>query len=405
MTQPSTNSRRLAIHGGMPIRETPLPYGHQSIEDKDIEAVNQVLRSDWLTTGPKIEEFEQSVADYVDARYAVAFSSGTAALHGAAFAAGLDPGDEAITTPMTFCATANCVLYMGATPVFADIYPDTLNIDTARAREKITSRTKVILPVDFAGHPADLDVIIELANTHGLIVIEDAAHALGAQYHSKKVGGISHMTMFSIHPVKHITTGEGGIITTNNPQFARSLRMFRSHGIDPEIRRDQAQSDEPRYYEMVELGYNYRLTDISCALGLSQLERMPKLVSRRTEIANEYSKCLADIPGIIIPTERPHASSSWHIYTIQLDPTNLTVGRREIFKALRAENIGVNVHYIPVHLHPYYRQKFGEQSGSYPIAEGAYDRLITLPLFPGMTENDVQDVIRATQKVFTHFAS
>lgn len=405
MTQPSTNSRRLAIHGGMPIRETPLPYGHQSIEDKDIEAVNQVLRSDWLTTGPKIEEFEQSVADYVDARYAVAFSSGTAALHGAAFAAGLEPGDEAITTPMTFCATANCVLYMGATPVFADIYPDTLNIDTARAREKITSRTKVILPVDFAGHPADLDVIIELANTHGLIVIEDAAHALGAQYHGKKVGGISHMTMFSFHPVKHITTGEGGIITTNNPQFARSLRMFRSHGIDPEIRRDQAQSDEPWYYEMVELGYNYRLTDISCALGLSQLERMPKLVSRRTEIANEYSKCLADIPGIIIPTERPNSSSSWHIYTIQLDPTNLTVGRREIFKALRAENIGVNVHYIPVHLHPYYRQKFGEQSGSYPIAEGAYDRLITLPLFPGMTENDVQDVIKATQKVFTHFAS
>ena len=393
----------LAINGGEPVRATNLPYGRQSIEEEDIESVIHVLRSDWITTGPKVQEFEEAVASFAGAKYAVAFSSGTGALHGAAFAAGLGAGDEAITTPMTFCATANCVLYMGASPVFADICPDTLNIDTAQVAERITSRTKAILPVDFAGQPADLDSILELADQHGLVVIEDGAHALGATYRDRRVGGISHMTMFSFHPVKHITTGEGGIITTDDSDLARRLRMFRTHGVDQELRQNQSQSDGPWFYEMSELGYNYRLPDIGCALGLSQLKRLPTLLSRRREIAAEYSRCLAEVPGIVIPVEKPESSSAWHIYTIQLDTENVNTGRREIFEALRAENIGVNVHYIPVHLHPYYRRSFGYQRGDYPIAEGAYDQLITLPLFPAMTHQDVQDVIEATQKVFEHF--
>ena len=404
MKEPNTGPQQLAIYGGEPVRANNLPYGRQTMTEEDIESVVEVLRSDWLTTGPKVREFEEAVADFAGTRYAVAFSSGTAALHGAAFAAGLEAGDEAITTPMTFCATANCVLYMGAKPVFADIVPDTLNIDTDKVAELITPRTKAILPVDFAGHPVDLDVILELADQHGLIVIEDAAHALGAEYQGKKVGGISHMTMFSLHPVKHITTGEGGIITTNDPYLAQRLKMFRTHGIDPDRRLNQADTDGSWFYEMTELGFNYRLTDIGSALGLSQLKRLPELVSRRREIAAEYSEQLKDVPGIVLPVENQDRFSSWHIYTIRLDTAKLNVGRREVFEALRAENIGVNVHYIPVHLHPYYRDKFGYARGDYPIAEDCYDRLITLPLFPDMSESDVDDVVKATKKVFENYA-
>ncbi|MEM4724963.1 MAG: aminotransferase class I/II-fold pyridoxal phosphate-dependent enzyme, partial [Candidatus Hadarchaeum sp.] len=256
----------LAIHGGRPVRKTLLPYGRQSIDEDDIQAVIEVLRSDWITTGPKVAEFEEAFAEYVGAKYAVSFSSGTAALHGAAFAAALGPGDEAIVTPMTFCATANCVLYQGAKPVFADVCPDTLNIDPEEVACKITPHTKVLLPVDYAGHPADLDPILELADRHRLAVIEDACHALGAEYKGRRVGGISHMTVFSFHPVKHITTGEGGMVTTNDAELARRLRIFRNHGIDSNARQRQAEGQW--YYEMVELGYNYRLTDIGCALGL-----------------------------------------------------------------------------------------------------------------------------------------
>ena len=403
MSRPNVDRTQLAINGGTPVRATSLPYGHQQIDEEDIDAVVQVLRSDWITTGPKVGEFEEAMADYLGVRHAVAYSSGTAALHGASFAADLGPGDEAITTPITFCATANCVLYQGATPVFADVSPDTLNIDPEQVASVITPRTKAILPVDYAGHPVDLDALLKLAEQHNLVVIEDAAHALGAEYQGRRVGGLSHMTVFSFHPVKHITTGEGGMVTTDSPDLARRLRMFRNHGIDPEARQRQGSTNGQWYYEMTELGYNYRLSDINCALGLSQLKKMPCNIKRRREIAQDYSDAFAEIAGVITPTERPDSKSSWHIYPIRLSLDEFNGGRREIFQALRAENIEVNVHYIPVHLHPYYRDRFKYQGGEYPVAEKAYEQFITLPIFPGMTGEDTADVIEAVRKVIEHF--
>src|SRR5271165_534061 len=354
MSSTTVSPQTLAIHGGSPVRATFLPYGRQSVDEADIQAVVEVLRSDWLTTGPKVAEFEQAFATCVGAAHAVSFSSGTAALHAAAFAAGLKAGDEAITTPLTFAATANCVLYQGATPVFADVCPDTLNLDPEQVAKKITPKTRAILPVDYAGHPADLNAIVELARQHGAVVIEDACHALGAEYNRRKVGSIADMTVFSFHPVKHITTGEGGMVTTDNPQFAEVLRRFRNHGISSDAR--QRQSAGQWHYEMVLLGFNYRLPDFACALGIEQLKRLDANLQRRREIAARYSKALAEIRGVISPVVRPEANPAWHLYPIRLDLEKLTTDRAQIFRALRAENIGVNVHYIPVHLHPYYRE-------------------------------------------------
>lgn len=403
MSTTTDYSGPLAIHGGLPVRESALPYGHHQIEEEDIEAVVQVLRSDWITTGPKVQEFEEAVAAYVGSRFATAFSSGTAALHGAAFAAGLGPGDEAITTPLTFCATANCMLYMGATPVFADIRPDTMNSDPREMAKQVTPRTKALLPVDYAGHPADLEEILSLADEHGLVVIEDAAHALGAKYKDRSVGGISHMTVFSFHPVKHITTGEGGMVTTDDADLYRRLRKFRTHGVDEEDRRQQGKSKGQWYYEMTDLGYNYRLSDIGSALGLSQLKRLPDNIARRREIVGLYAEGFAETPALILPFEEASMQSAWHLYPLRLDLDRFSVGRQEIFEALRAENILVNVHYIPVHLHPYYRDRFGYKGGEFPVAEAAYDSLITLPLFHSMTRQDTEDVISAVRKVTSHF--
>ncbi len=392
----------LAIDGGTPVRKILLPYGRQSIAEEDIQAVVNVLRSDWLTTGPKVAEFEEAFAAWVGAKYAVSLTSGTAALHGAAFAAGLKPGDEAITTPMTFAATANCVLYQGATPVFADVNPDTLNLDPAQVAARLTSRTRAILPVDYAGHPADLDAIHDLASQHGCIVIEDACHALGAEYRQRRTGSVSDMTVFSFHPVKHLTTGEGGMVTTDRADLAETLRRFRNHGISSDAR--QRQTDNKWHYEMVLLGFNYRLTDIACALGLSQLKRLEENLSRRREIAARYGAAFRDLEGVTVPAVRGDVNPAWHLYPIRLNLEKLTADRGQIFRALRAENIGVNVHYIPVHLHPYYRDRFGDRTGEYPIAEDAYARLISLPMFHGMTDEDVSDVIRAVGKTLGHYS-
>ena len=392
----------LAIQGGPPVRETLLPYGRQSIDESDIQAVVETLRSDWLTTGPKVAEFEEAMAAWVGAKYAISFSSGTAALHGAAFAAGLQAGDEAITSPLTFAATANCVLYQGATPVFADVLKDTLNLDPELAAARITARTKAILPVDYAGHPADLDSILQLAERHGLIVIEDACHALGAEYRGRRVGSIAHMTVFSFHPVKHLTTGEGGMVTTNNPSFAETLRRFRNHGISSDAR--QRQSAGQWHYEMELLGFNYRLTDIACALGLQQMKKLEANLARRRQVAARYAAEFRNMPGMLPPQTRPDVNPAWHLYPIRLDLNELSVGRREVFQALRAENIGVNVHYVPVHCHPYYRDRFGYRGGEYPVAEEAYERLISLPMFHGISDDDVEDVVRAVGKVVSHFA-
>lgn len=392
----------LAIEGGTPVRKTLLPYGRQSIGEDDIQSVVDVLRSDWLTTGPKVGEFEEAFAFRVGARHAVSFSSGTAALHGAAFAAGLKPGDEAITSPMTFAATANCVLYQGATPVFVDVTADTLNLDPEGVAVRITPRTRAILPVDYAGHPADLDAILEVAERHGMVVIEDGCHALGAEYRGRRTGSIADMTVFSFHPVKHVATGEGGMVTTDRADYAETLRRFRNHGISSDAR--QRQHDGQWRYEMVLLGFNYRLTDVACALGVSQLKKLEANLLRRREIAARYAAAFRELAGITPPAVRAGVNPAWHLYPIRLNLERLTTDRAQVFRALRAENIGVNVHYIPVHCHPYYRDRFGYRGGEYPIAEDAYQRLISLPMFHGMNDEDVDDVIRAVNKIAAHYS-
>lgn len=401
MTTTPVSPHLLAVNGGSPVRATLLPYGRQSVGEDDIQAVVSALRSDWLTTGPKIAEFEEAFAARVGAKNAVSFSSGTAALHAAAFAAGLQPGDEAITTPLTFAATANCVLYQGATPVFADVTADTLNIDPQQIAKKISAKTRAIFPVDYAGHPADLAPILEIARKHGLVVIEDACHALGAEYDGCRIGNIADMTVFSFHPVKHVTTGEGGMVTTSSPRFVEIMRRFRNHGISSEAR--QRHSAGQWHYEMVQLGFNYRLPDILCALGIQQLKKLDANLARRRQIALRYTAAFREVSGLIPPPVRAGGNPAWHLYPVRLELEKLTTHRAQIFRALRAENIGVNVHYIPVHLHPYYRDQLGHKAGECPVAEDAYERLISLPMFHGMCNQDVEDVIEAVNKVIGCF--
>jgi len=396
-----TINSKLAINGGKPIRDDYLPYGRQWIDKQDINMVIDVLCGDYLTTGPTIQKFERDFADYVGAEYAIAVSNGTAALHAACYAAGIKEGDEVITTPMTFAASSNCILYQGGIPVFVDIDPKTYNIDTNEIFKKVTKKTKAIIPVDFTGQPANLEEIINIAKEYKIIVIEDAAHSLGAVYKGNKVGSIVDMTEFSLHPVKNITTGEGGVVTTNDKIFYNRLSLFRSHGITRD-RRLMHKSSEDWYYEQIELGYNYRITDIQCALGISQLKKADKYISRRKQIAKMYNKAFKEIQGIIIPFQENGCNSSWHLYILQLETEKLKADRRVIFEALKAENIGVNVHYIPVYYHPYYK-KLGYKKGICPIAEKLYERIITLPLFPKMTDKDVEDVINAVEKVISYY--
>jgi perosamine synthetase len=388
------STAQLALFGGQPVREQPLPYGRQTIDEDDIAAVVGVLRSDWLTTGPAVAAFEEAVAARVGARFAIAFSSGTAALHAAAFAAGLGPGDEALTTPLTFSATANCVLYVGATPRFADIRLADLTLDPDRVAAAITPRTRVILPVDYAGHPADLVALRALADRHGLLLIEDAAHALGATAHGRPVGSLADITIFSFHPVKHVAAGEGGMAVTNDPSLASRLRRFRTHGIVYGV-----DEREPWRYDLVELGFNYRISDLNCALGLSQLAKLDANLARRRAIAAAYQAAFARLPWLTLPREQPGMASAWHLYPIQVNLDSVRASRAEIFRALRAEGIGVQVHYLPVHLLRLYRERFGYRAGTFPIAEAAYERLISLPLFPGMSDGDVADVVAAVTKV------
>ena len=397
-----TSPEVLAIEGGNPVRKTFLPYSRQSIDEDDVQAVIDVLRSPWLTGGPKVDEFEEAFASWVGAKYAVTFSSGTAALHGAAFAAGLKPEDEAILSPLTFVATANCVLYQGARPVFADVSPDTLNIDPERIAERITPKTRAILPVAYAGHPADLDPILGLAEKYRLTVVEDACHALGAEYRGRRTGSIAHMSVFSFHPVKHIATGEGGMVTTDRADFAETLRKFRSHGISTDARLRLATREW--HYEMVLLGFNYRLPDVACALGLSQLRKLDANLARRREIAARYTAAFRVLAGVHPPSVREDVTPAWHLYPIRVDKAMMNVDRGQLLRALRSENIGVNVHYIPVHLHPYYRGHFGYKRGECPAVERAYEQLISLPMFHGMSEQDVQDVLSAMRKVMGRYS-
>ncbi|GGJ64262.1 UDP-4-amino-4,6-dideoxy-N-acetyl-beta-L-altrosamine transaminase [Anoxybacillus voinovskiensis] len=392
----------LALFGGTPIRDTMISYGRQWIDDDDIQSVVRVLKSPYLTQGPVLEQFEKAVANYVGAKYAVAFCNGTAALHGAYYAAGIGEGDEIITTPITFAATANAVLYLGAKPVFSDIHPQTYNIDVSKIEKAITPKTKAIVPVDFTGQPADLDPIMEIAKRYGLAVIEDGAHSLGATYKGRKIGSIADMTMFSFHPVKLVTTGEGGIIVTDSPVYYEKLKLFRSHGITKESHL-LSKHEGPWYYEMIDLGYNYRMTDIQAALGLSQLQKLNQFIERRQLIANRYNEAFQEMKEIIVPHHLNCVTSSWHLYIIKLNVSALKVGRKEVFEALQAENIGVQVHYIPIYFHPYY-QKSGYKRGICPIAEEWYENVITLPLFPKMTDEDIDSIIQGVKKVIQYYS-
>lgn len=364
-----------------------IPYGRQYIDQADIDAVVKVLESDFLTTGPAIMEFEHRVAEFTGAQYAVAIANGTAALHAACYAAGIGPGDEVITTPITFAASANCVLYCGATPVFADIDAHTYNIDPDDIKRKITDKTKAIIAVHFTGQPCDMTGIWKIAKQYGLIVIEDSAHALGAEYQGRRIGALSDMTTFSFHPVKHITTGEGGMIVTNDKRLYERLILFRTHGITRD-ERFMEKSDGPWYYEQTELGYNYRITDIQCALGISQMDKLPRFLARRKEIAAGYNAAFAENPNIQIPFQKEGCENAWHLYVLCIKNGR----RREVFEQMRAAGIGVNVHYIPVYKHPYY-QRNGYDRVCCPVAEQYYNECISIPMYPGLTQEEQQTVI------------
>ena len=420
-----------------PCASRSIPYARQSIDEHDVAAVCSVLRSDWLTTGPKVAEFEQAVADYVGAKHAGAVSSGTAALHAAMFALGIEPGDEVIVPAMTFAATVNCVLYQGGTPVFADVDPNTLLLDHGQVETKITPNTVAIIGVDYAGQPCEWDALREIADRHNLHLVDDGCHALGAEYKGKKVGTLADLTVFSFHPVKHIATGEGGMIVTDNPDLAERMRVFRNHGITNDHRQREAKGSW--FYAMEFLGYNYRITDFQCALGLSQLQKLPEFLRRRREIAARYDEALGDILGIepiglrgdvqtasqganrearraggltpnscdqrYAPCSMPHAlcpilsSHAYHLYVVRVDSDVVGTNRAALFTNLREKGIAVNVHYIPVHLHPFYKEKFNTRPGLCPNAEAVYEQIISLPMFPDMTDNDVGKVIKAVKKV------
>jgi perosamine synthetase len=397
---------KLALHGGKPVRKTMLHYGQQWLDEEDMKAVMKVMQGDFLTQGPSITEFETLVAKQAGTEYAVAFCNGTAALHGACFAAGIGPGDEVVTTPLTFAASANCILYQGGTPVFADVDEDTYLIDLEQVKLRLSERTKAIIPVDFTGQPIDMARFYAFAREHNLVMIQDAAHSLGASFDGIPAGSIADMTMFSFHPVKPVTTGEGGMIVTNRSDYYERLLLFRSHGItrDPNVM--DLKNEGPWYHEMQELGYNYRITDIQATLGASQMHRLQSFLNMRREIAEQYNHAFADLEqaGIIrLPSLDDRALSGWHLYILQLQLEHLNVGRKEIFEALRAENIGVNVHYLPVYNHPYYK-RLGYAPGLCTIAERLYDSFITLPLFPKMSTQDIQDVIQAVRKIFHYYS-
>lgn len=372
-----------------------IPYGRQFIDDDDIKAVVEVLKSDWLTTGPKVQEFEQAVADYVGAKYAVAVSSGTAALHCAMHALDIGPGDEVIVPPMTFAATANCIVFQGGTPVFADIDPETLLLDPEQVKKRITSKTKAIIAVDYAGHPCDYDALRSLANEHGLVLVADACHALGSKYKDRSVGSLADLTVFSFHPVKHITTGEGGMITTENKELSQRMRIFRNHGITTDHRQREEQGSW--FYEMVDLGYNFRITDFQCALGMSQLKKLPEWIDRRRKIAQKYNEALTEINGIEPLALKADVLHAYHLYVIRVNRDKTGIDRGDFFHALRSRGIGVNVHYVPVHLHPFYKNRFGTGRDLCPVAESAYEEIISLPMYPAMSDDDIGIVINSVR--------
>lgn len=394
---------KLAINGGYPVRGGKIYYGRQWVEEDDIQAVEAVLRSDYITCGPKVDEMERNLCEYTGAKYAVAVNSGTSALHCACIAAGIKEGDEVITTPITFAASANCALYCGAKPVFADINPYTYNIDPESIRTKITSKTKAIIAVDYTGQAVQIDEIKKICEENNLVFIEDAAHSIGTKYKGKHVGSIADMTCFSFHPVKTITGGEGGAILTNDETFYKRLVLAHSHGIT----RDNALMEEAPhegiwYYEQIALGYNYRLTDFQAALIVNQLRKIDIFIKRRKEIVKRYNEAFSDIPEIFIQQEISESDTCRHLYIIQLKLNMLKCSRREFFDAMSEENVQCQIHYIPVYWFPYY-ERMGYIRGLCPNAEEMYKGIMSIPLYPKMTDQDVEDVIHAVKKVVENY--
>lgn len=392
----------LAIFGGTPVRETPLHYGRQFIDENDIQAVVDTLRSDYLTCGPKVTQLEQQLCQLTGAKYCVAVSNGTAALHIAVLAAGIKEGDEVITTPITFAASANCILYCGAKPVFADIRPDTYNIDPKSIRSHITPRTKAIIAVDFTGQAAELDEIHAICQQYNLFFIEDAAHSIGTKYKGQPVGSIADITTFSFHPVKTVTSGEGGAVMTNNKELYNKLVLAHSHGITRERSQMVHPTDDPWYNEQVGYGFNYRITDFQAALLSSQLQKLEQFSDRRKEIVEQYNKAFSLLPQIQVQKEIPESDTTRHLYILRLRSKLLSCSRRQFFDALSAENIYSQVHYLPVYWHSYY-EKMGYEKGLCPNAEAYYQEVLSLPLYYSLTEEDVEDVIHAVRKIINYY--
>ena len=392
-----------AIEGGTPVRSTPIYYGHQYIDDKDIEAVVSVLKSDYLTCGPKIGELEDKLCKVTGAKYAVVCSNGTAALHIACLAAGVKEGDEVITTPITFAASANCALYCGAKPVFADINPETYNIDPENVKKLTNAKTKAVVAVDFTGQSVELDELMEHCEAHGITLIEDGAHVIGTKYKGHMNGSIAHMTTLSFHPVKTVTGGEGGAVLTNSKDLYEKLLLYRAHGITRKPELMEHTIDGPWYYEMVDMGYNYRMTDMQAALIISQLDKLPMFSERRKEIVKRYDEAFASYPQIFIQKEIPESDTTRHLYILRIVPDKLKIDRAKFFEALGKEGVCCNVHYIPVYYFPYY-EKMGYKKGLCPNAEKLYDEIISLPLYYAMSDEDVESVIKAVTKIAAYYA-
>lgn len=393
---------KLAIFGGTPIRENPIYYGRQYIDQDDVDAVVATLMSNLITCGPKVEALEHKLCEITGAKYAVVVSNGTAALHLAAMAAGIGEGDEVIVSSITFAASSNCVLYCGGKPVFADIKSDTYNIDPESIKKLITPKTKAVVAVDFTGQAMELNEIRKICQENNLILIEDAAHSLGTIYDGQPVGSIADMTTFSFHPVKTVTGGEGGAITTNDEELFRKLRLLRTHGITRNASEMAHPTDDPWYQEQICLGYNYRMTDFQAALIISQLNKLPAFSKRRKEIVKKYDEAFCKMPEIKVQREIPESDTTRHLYILRLDLDRLSCTRREFFDALNAENTVPQVHYLPVYWHSYY-EKLGYKKGLCPNAESYYEESMSIPLYYSLTDEDVEDVIAAVKKVVAYY--
>ncbi len=397
------NEKLPAIEGGSPVRTTPIHYSHQYIDATDIAEVVRVLKSDYLTTGPDIDSCERRLCEVTGAKYAVLCANGTAALHIACMAAGLGEGDELITTPITFAASANCALYVGATPVFADINPLTYNLDPASVEAHITPKTKAVVAVDFGGQSVDEDAFLSLKRKYGFVYIEDGAHVIGTTYKGRPNGSFADMTTLSFHAVKTITGGEGGAVVTNDENYYKKLLLYRTHGITRDPQQMVHEPDGPWYYEMLALAPNYRITDMQAALIESQLRKLPVFAARKKAIVRKYDEAFAKLPGLVLQQETEGSDTVRHLYILRLNKDHIRIDRRRFFEALAAENVFCNVHYIPVYYFPYY-EKLGYKKGLCPNAEKLYDEMLTIPLYYAMSDQDVDDVIAAVTKIARYYA-